>query len=398
MDQQVDVLIVGGGLVGLSLACALTSSRLSITVIDAGGAPEAVTGAAAERQDYSLRSGFEARVSAINPASREFLSRIDAWPAERICAFSRMSVWDGRGTAHIEFDADSISEPALGYIVENRNLLSSLRSAASGVDLRFDTEISAIESGPEGYRVQLADGEWLACRLLVGADGGNSLVRERCGIRTVGWRYGQDALVTNVMTSLLHGHTARQCFTAIGPLAFLPLETPDENLCSIVWSTDRTDELLALDEGELCRRLTLAFEGALGEVIGVDKRYSFPLRQQHALSYVRPHLALIGDAAHVIHPLAGQGVNLGFGDARALAIELAECRFSGQSPGDVSLLRRYQRSRRPFNVMVSSAMEGFRRLYGGDRPAVNWVRNTGMRIVNDSGLVKSVVMKLACGR
>lgn len=401
MEAEADVLIVGGGLVGLGLACALKPSRLAVTLVDMHDAPVPAEITLPERQGHVLHGGFEARVSAINPASKDFLGRIGAWPDDtRVCTFTSMLVWDALGTARIEFDADAIGEAALGYVVENRNLLVRLaQSALSGeVDARFGTSIVAIERTTDGYRVELAGGDSIGCKLLVGADGGNSLVRQRCGMRSFGWSYGQDALVTTVMTAESHGTMARQCFTADGPLAFLPLAGAEQNLCSIVWSSARTEELLGLDDAGLCQRLSEASEAVLGEVLAVDKRYAFPLRQQHALSYVKPNLALIGDAAHVIHPLAGQGVNLGFADARALAMALGECRFSGQSPGDIALLKRYQRSRRPFNMVMSSAMEAFRRVYGLDQPAINWARNTGMRFVDSSHLMKSVVMKLACGR
>ena len=401
MDEQVDVLIVGGGLVGLSLASALKPARLSVAVLDAHPAPQPVSASPPEHEGHQLTSGFEPRVSSINPASKAFLARVSGWPEEsRVCAFTSMSVWDARGTARIEFDAGMIGETALGYIVENRHLLSALSASviAADTDARFDSEIVSIERVSEGYKVTLAGGDTMACRLLVGADGGNSLVRKSCGIRSLQWSYGQDALVTTVLTQLPHEATARQCFTAIGPLALLPLATPGETLCSIVWSTDKTDELLSLDDETLCRRLTEASEGVLGEVVAVDKRYAFPLKQQHAVSYVAPQLALIGDAAHVIHPLAGQGVNLGFADAHALSVALGECRFSGRSPGDPDVLRQYQRARRPFNLAMSSAMEGFRRLYGIDGPAINWARNTGMKFMNNSQVLKSMVMKVASGR
>lgn len=401
MDREVDVLIVGGGLVGLAFACALKPARLSVTVLEAQAAPAPVPVQALTHDGTTLHSGFEARVSAINPASKAFLARVGGWPGDdRICAFSDMRVWDARGTAHIEFDAGMIGESALGYIVENRHMLASLKESADAgdIDTRFEAEIVSIDRDQGRYRVVLADGDTFICRLLVGADGGNSLVRKTGGIRTLRWPYGQDALVTTVLTEQPHAFTSRQCFTAIGPLAFLPLATRDQSVCSIVWSTDKTGELLELDDEALCARLTHASEQVLGKVVAVDKRYAFPLIQQHALAYIKPGLALIGDAAHVIHPLAGQGVNLGFADVHALSIDLGECRFTGTSPGDLELLRHYQRSRRPANILTASVMEGFRRLYGPDQPGINWLRNTGMRLMDGSGVVKSMVMKLACGR
>lgn len=402
MDRETDVVIVGGGLVGLSLAGALKSSRLSTLVVEAQPTPSVVMASEPARDGVHLDSGFEARVSAINPASKEFLHRLGGWPEpDRICPFTRMAVWDSRGTASIEFDADMIDEPALGYIVENRNLLAALSESARGaenVELCFGVAIGSIESTTDGYRLNLENGDTVQCRLLVGADGGNSLVRNECGVRNVKWSYGQDALVTSVQTELPHRFTARQCFTSIGSLAFLPLATPDEKICSIVWSTNRSQELLDLTDEELCERLSGASEQVLGNVVAVDKRFSFPLTQQHALRYVRPHLALIGDAAHTIHPLAGQGVNLGFADARTLATALDDCRFSGASPGDLSVLKDYQRRRQPFNLVMTAVMEGFKRLYEPGGPAINWIRNTGMKFVGGNETLKTMVMRVASGR
>lgn len=401
MAREVDVVIVGGGLVGLSLACALGPSRLETMMVEAQPAPAPVKDTPPERDGVRLSSGYEPRVSAINPASRDFLGRVGGWPGHRLSPFTSMSVRDGRGTASIAFDAGMIGEQALGYIVENRNVLATLAQTAGtsdGLDMRFGTSIESIEVCETGYRLVFAGGDTVACRLLVGADGGNSFVRKACGLRALKWSYGQDAVVTSIMTERTHGACARQWFTSEGTLAFLPLAPEEVNLCSIVYATDRAGDLLALDDAALCEKLTLASEGTLGRVLAVDKRYSFPLVQQHALSYVRPHLALIGDAAHVIHPLAGQGVNLGFADAHALSVALADCRLSGQAPGDISLLRRYQRARQPFNMMMATAMEGFRRLYGPDQPAVNWLRNAGMKFVDGNLPLKATIMKVACGR
>lgn len=402
MNREVDVLIAGGGMVGLALACALKSSQLDVALVESQAMPTPVTGDKPAIDGVHLQSGFEPRVSAINPAAKDFLTRVGGWPdAERICPMARMQVWDGRGTAHIDFEAASIDEPALGYIVENRNLLATLSATASeqeNLTLMFDTEIVSIGRVGDRHEVTLGNGDVVSARLLVGADGGNSVVRKQTGIRSIKWSYGQDAMVCAIGVENPHELTARQWFTPIGTLAFLPLPVPDQKLCSIVWSTSHTEELLGLDEQTLCERLTQTSEQALGRVVAVGKRYSFPLNQQHALRYVRPGLALIGDAAHIIHPLAGQGVNLGFADANALSIELSECRFSGSSPGDIGLLRRYQRKRQPFNLLMTTVMEAFRRGYEPNHPAINWARNAGMRFVNDSRMLKSMVMKVASGR
>jgi 2-octaprenylphenol hydroxylase len=246
-----------------------------------------------------------------------------------------------------------------------------------------------------GYEVHFVDGSKAKCTLLVGADGGNSRVRELCSLRTVRWSYQQTALVTTVETELDHDWTARQCFTNNGPLAFLPLA--DQRLCSIVWSVNHADELVGLKDQEFCELLTASIENRLGRVLGVDKRFTFPLQQQHAMQYVDEQVVLIGDAAHTIHPLAGQGANLGFADASALAQVLAGARLEGKSIGETAVLKLYQRRRQTENIVMASAMEFFKHLYDTDNPGINWIRNAGMRLVNNDDRLKSIISKLAAG-
>jgi 2-polyprenylphenol 6-hydroxylase len=398
MNEETDVLIVGAGLVGLSLAAALSTSELQVRVIDAGAAPDSADVEIKSLSDYSLNSGVSPRVSAVTPGSRKFLTRTGAWDRiapDRISAFRQMHVWDGRGTAHIEFgDSEPGSSPP-GDIVENKRIETALvetLETADKVEIEWQAKLSEVLRQEAGYGVKLDDGRRFDCSLLVGADGGNSRVRELCGIRTLGWSYDQVALVTTVETEQGHDFIARQCFTGDGPVAFLPL--PDEHLCSIVWSVGNATDLLAMSDKDFCETLSIAFESRLGDVRGTDRRYAFPLKHQHALQYVGRHLALIGDAAHAIHPLAGQGANLGFADARTLAQMLRGARLEGRSPGDLAVLEQYQRQRRAENLAMGAAMEAFNQLYGTDNPGISWLRNAGMRFVNDSGLLKSLITRL----
>lgn len=394
-----EIAIVGGGLVGLSFAAALKDAGVSVMLIDAAPLATPPERRAPSRTGHVLESGVDARVSAINPSSHDFLCRIGGWPGDDVaCAFTRMSVADARGTGHIEFDAGTAGEDALGYIVPNRAVVAALTATlqASPIELRAGTRIDRIASSPEGYELVLADGDVVRCRLLVGADGGNSIVRKACSIRSLSWKYPQEAVVTTIETARDHGSMARQWFTSEGPLAFLPL--PEANLSSIVWSSTDAGRLLQLDESALCAALTRASEGALGEVLAVDQRFSFPLRQSHAFEYVRAHLALIGDAAHTIHPLAGQGANLGIADAEVLAQVLIEADFAGESISDVAILRRYQRRRRPLNVATAALMETFARLYNTDVPALNWFRNAAFRVADSREILKSALTRAASGR
>ncbi|MFP6808355.1 MAG: UbiH/UbiF/VisC/COQ6 family ubiquinone biosynthesis hydroxylase [Pseudomonadales bacterium] len=397
MREDTDVVIVGAGLVGLSLAAALARSPLKVIIVDSRPDSEDAQQVTKSRDGFSLRSGIAARVSSISLNSSEFLRRIGAWDriaADRLTAFTAMHVWDGRGTSHVDFGGED--DKPMGHIVENfciENALVEVLKEAENIDFQWQSVLSEINHIDDGYDLVFADGREIHCVLLVGADGGNSKVRELCAMRTIRWSYRQSALVTTVETVLAHDNIARQCFTKYGPLAFLPL--PDKHLCSVVWSVKNVDELEALDDQEFCELLTSSFEGQAGGVLGVDKRLSFPLVQQHAMQYVNNHVALIGDAAHTIHPLAGQGANLGFADARCLSLLLAGTKLEGRSIGDIQLLKQYQRQRQLDNVVMASVMESFKRMYNTDNPAINWFRNTGMRFVNENASLKSIIAKLA---
>ncbi len=403
METNYDLVIIGGGLVGLSLAAALIDTRLTMLVVDARPKPKPIAepkqSADNSVEGSSMSSGIAPRVSAISRTSAEFLAKVGAWQEIQdgsLSPYAAMHVWDGSGTSHIEFGEPGGSGAPLGHIIENREIelaLTKVLDAQANVAVEWNGSLHALDLTESGYKVELADGRMTCCKLLVGADGGQSKVRELCAIRTLGWPYGQTALVTTVQTEMAHQQIARQCFTKKGPLAFLPLR--DQHLCSIVWSVEEAEPLLELTDQEFCISLENAFEGRLGHVLAVDQRFSFPLAQQHARHYVGRHMALIGDAAHTIHPLAGQGVNLGFADARCLAQVLKDARLEGKLPGDLSMLKRYQRKRQVDNVAMATAMEAFKRIYNTDNLAINWVRNTGMKIVNDNATVKAILARLA---
>ncbi|XOV86093.1 MAG: UbiH/UbiF/VisC/COQ6 family ubiquinone biosynthesis hydroxylase [Pseudomonadota bacterium] len=399
MPLQTDVLVIGGGLVGLSLAAALAPGRLSVVLADAQALPPFDANRTTTVTGASLQSGFDARVSSINPASRQFLQRIGGWPEQRIAPFTHMVVMDARGTGRLSFDATEAGSDRLGDIVENGNILQALDAAAraGGVEMRRGLAVSEVVRQPDGYRVTFEDGSTIECQLLVGADGGNSVVRAASGLRTLDWQYGQDAVVSTILTTRPHAHTARQWFTETGPLAFLPLPDNDSRLSSIVWSSSEAKALLAQDDAAFCASLTRASEGELGAVLAVDRRFSFPLRQQHAITYVAEHLALIGDAAHTIHPLAGQGANLGLADANTLARVLADIRFTDEAPGDLAVLSRYQRERRPQNLLMTGLMEFLKRIYALDDPAVGWLRNMGSRTFNRNVMLKRMLIRGASG-
>ncbi len=406
-----DVVVVGGGLVGASVALALAGTRLRIAVLDARPLPAPAAG-------YVPAERFDPRVSAITPASRRFLDTLGAWSGveqRRSCVYTDMQVWEADGTGSIHFSARDIHCESLGHIVETGVLLDALHErlhALPDIALLAPVSLEALQRLPvpapldadqSRTRVQLADGRQLDARVLVAADGGASRVRELAGFELSEWDYEHQAIVTTVHTQLPHRHTATQRFMDEGVLAFLPLQASsvgaDQHIASIVWSVvpDRAAALMALDDEAFARALEHAIEGRFGRIGQVDPRLCVPLRQRHAKQYVQEGIALVGDAAHTIHPLAGQGVNLGFADAAALAAQLREALERDDEIGSLQVLRRYQRQRIGHNLGMMWVMEGFKRLYADQALPLRWLRNAGMSGLDRSVLLKSRVMRAAMG-
>lgn len=400
-EQRFDIAIVGAGIAGSALALALSASPLRIALVEAQ--PLATDWPEPAPLEPTVDS-YGARVSALTAASASWLDALGVWPdldARGICGYRRMRVWDGIGTAAIDFDAASVEQPALGHIVENRLTQTALqlRLRRSGVQLFCPAQVDAIERAGSGVQLRLGDGRTLSAALLVGADGGRSRVREWSGLAVREWDYGHHAIVATVACERHHQHTAWQRFMPEGPLAFLPLTGGEGRYCSIVWSTlpDRAQRLLALDDTEFCRELGAAFEHRLGEVQAVSRRHSFPLRQMHAVDYIRSGLALVGDAAHTIHPLAGQGINLGLLDARVLAEELLRAQRRGLGVGDTQVLERYQRRRKGHNLLMMAAMEGFKRLFASRQPGLLMARNAGIDWLQRREAFKRPLIRAAMG-
>ena len=397
--QQFDILVVGGGMIGSALALGLSRQGWQVGLIE--GAPAASLMAPAE--PASSVDDFEPRVSAISLASQRLLEELGAWPkvqASRHCGYREMTVWDGDGTGRIHFDAAELHARNLGTIVENRNIVRALFESLSDSSVQLLDGVR-VRAWSRGQGVELEDGRRLAARLVVGADGALSRLRQWSGLATREWDYDQQAIVCTVRTSQNHRYTAWQRFSPTGPLAFLPLlnEAGDEHFCSIVWSQDTLEarRLMALATESFRKELEAAIERELGEVLAVSRRFAFPLRQRHAKDYIADGLALVGDAAHTIHPLAGQGANLGYGDVRALLEELERARALGLAPDDASVLARYQRRRKGENLAMMAAMEGFKQLFARDELPVRWLRNTGMRWLNQLAPLKNRIAAEAMG-
>lgn len=401
--QQFDLIIAGGGLVGATLACLLDGLDLRIALVEQRLPDETEL----PFQSASLR--FDPRVSAINEASRRILGEIGVWDevrAIRCCDYRDMRVWDANGTGSIHFSAAALGADSLGSIVENSIVLAALyRRLRHQENLRILAPFtgSGIESADEGGVLFISeDGARLRARLLVGADGANSAVRRMAGIGARESDYDQAALVTTVRTAKSHEHTAWQRFLDSGPLAFLPLAAAGDaefRHSSIVWSThpDDAEDLMAATDEQFRARLGQAIEFRLGEVEWADRRFRFPLRRRHADSYVKDNIVLVGDAAHTIHPLAGQGVNLGIMDVAVLAGELRDGLAGGRQLDDPMVLRRYERRRKGDNVGMMWTMEGLHRLFGAQPLALRWLRNTGLNLVDRTTPLKNILARRAIG-
>lgn len=401
-QPQFDILVVGGGMVGSALALGLSRQGWHVGLVE-GSDRKALMQVPSEATSVE---DFDPRVSAISVASQRLLEQLGVWPeiaTGRHCPYQTMTVWDGDGTGRIQFEAAELRAPALGTIIENRRIVRALFSALadSNVNLIDGVKVTGWWQDKSERGIRLENGETLKARLVVAADGAHSRLRQWVGLPTREWDYGQQAIVCTVRTTQSHRNTAWQRFSPTGPLAFLPLlpESGDEHFCSIVWSqdTEQARRLMALDEGAFKSELERAIERELGAVDMVSRRYAFPLRQRHAKEYIAAGFALVGDAAHTIHPLAGQGANLGYGDVRALLDELAGARKQGIAPDNELVLARYQRRRKGENLAMMAAMEGFKQLFGRDELTVRWLRNTGMRWLNQLGPIKNRIAAEAMG-
>ncbi|HEG4444810.1 TPA: FAD-dependent 2-octaprenylphenol hydroxylase [Aeromonas hydrophila] len=389
--QNVDVVIVGGGMVGLGLAAALKGSALKVAVVE-GQLPAS-----------ELDEAPDNRVSALSLASQHILQQVGAWrgiEARRLQPYMQMEVWEQDSFGRIAFDAASLRQPELGHIVENRVIQLALLEAildGDNIQLLSPARASSLQSGEAGSLLLLEDGRALSAKLVVAADGAHSWVRRQADIPLTSWDYGHHALVATVRCAEPHEAVARQIFTPEGPLAFLPLWQPD--LCSIVWSVPaaRAEALCQCDEEQFNRQLTTAFDGRLGlcKVEGV--RSAIPLTARYARDFARERLVLVGDAAHTIHPLAGQGVNLGLLDAAALAEQILRNQAAGKDIGQLANLRGYERWRKSEAASMLAAMEGLKRLFAGSNPLKKLVRGAGLCAFDLLTPLKQSVIRAAMG-
>ncbi|QKS28286.1 MAG: 2-octaprenylphenol hydroxylase [Accumulibacter sp.] len=381
-----DVLIVGGGLAGLSLACALRDSRLRLALV--------------EQQPPRAVQGWDARVYAISPANRRFLQEIGVWkhlPGERLRAISAMKIRGDRG-AELDFSAYETGLDELGWILESSLMTCELWETVKrqgNLSLFCPALPAAIEIGDSAASLTLGDDRRISARLLVAADGRDSWVRGKVGLRASDTHYGELGLVANFDCQTPHRGVARQWFRHDGVLAWLPLAG---DRISIVWSAPEAHarQLLDLPADALAARVAAAGDCELGELRPLTPAAAFPLRLLHVPQIIAPRVALVGDAAHGIHPLSGHGINLGFQDARALASVLAAVP-EWQDVGNPRLLRRYQRQRREETLLMQTTTHALHELFRTALPGLGMLRNAGMNLTNALPVVKNLLVRYAIG-
>jgi 2-octaprenylphenol hydroxylase len=388
VKRRHEIAVVGGGAVGAATALGFARQGFDVALLEKGGAP----------QEFSA-ADWDPRVYALSPGSVELLGTLGVWnriAAQRVSPYGRMEVWESNPAQALVFDSAELGAPELGFIVEDRLLRSALWAGlGNAVTVMTGAQVTGLQR--DGLpRLELANGDTLEAELVVAAEGAESPLREWAGIDPVGWSYDQRALVSHVETERPHGGTAYQRFLPYGPLAFLPLA---DGRSSIVWSTQaaEADELLTLDENSFREALAAALDNRLGAVGACSPRFAFPLRLLHAEQYVVPGLALVGDSAHVVHPLAGQGLNLGFADALALVDVVTAARKERKRPGALRVLQRYERRRKAQNVEMLALTDGLNRLFRLRVPGLGPLRELGMSLVSRSGPVKQALARRAMG-
>jgi len=390
MIQSYDLAIIGGGIVGLTLAASLADSHLSIALIE---------GTTAKKLDDAVIG----RVSAISFASQTLFEKLGIWPLlnkQRITPYDTMKVWDQDSAAKIEFNAKQVAHEQLGYIVENEQIEHALLQSVekqSNVTFYCPDQLTNLAVGEGENWLTLESNESLTTKLVVAADGANSWIRDKADIPLVSWDYDHHAIVATIKTELPHQQCARQIFTPQGPLAFLPLF--EQNLCSIVWSVppEKAEFLMALSNSEFNKQLTRAFDNRLGACEVNSARQSFPLTMRYARDFAKHRIALIGDAAHTIHPLAGQGLNLGLLDALSLAQTLIANNEMDKDIGMYPHLRQFERWRKSEALQMIASMEVLKRVFEGNNPVQKGLRDFALNITDKFTPLKTQFVKQAMG-
>jgi 2-polyprenylphenol 6-hydroxylase len=388
--KKYDVVIVGAGIVGLSTAIGLTGRGLHIALIDNKAPPTEL-------------SQLDNRTTAITATSKQLLTQVGVWQCiaeDKISAYYDMHVWDAVNNAAIDFSCTEVGAENLGYILENKIIEQSLWERVKQLDeitLYTPNKPIALEVKTTHAELTLETQETLSAALIVGADGSYSWVREQCDLTGHIADYGQVAIVANCHTKESHHQTAWQRFLPTGPLAFLPLV--DSHISSIVWSTTPAegDELMHLPPAEFNQRLTAAFDSRLGAVEITSQRHIFPLKRHYAKDFVAHRVALVGDAAHSVHPLAGQGVNLGLQDATELIDTIIKATLKQRDIGALDTLRKYARARKSDTLILLTGVELLNRLFSQNNAWVAHIRGAGLRLTDKLPWVKRRMIYYALG-
>ena len=391
MKNCFDIIVVGGGIVGAMAACILARENINVALLDAKR-PER------DWPDGSINN----RVSALTLASQNMLQAVDVWPdmvKRGVSPYTQMRIWDAAAQGELHFDNGHTAFNQLGHIVQNRVIVAALwekLDSLSSATCIFPAKVTALQKSSNGRRLILDDGRQLDAQLVIAADGGASLLRSLAGITVTGRPYRQQGLIATVTTEKSHQATAWQRFLPEGPLAFLPLHNGQ---CSIVWSlaTETANQYLQLPEAEFLQKLQVASAGILGQMLAVSDRAVFPLHFQYADSYIADSIALIGDAAHTMHPLAGQGANAGLLDAAAISQLIVEARQQGRPISSHRILRKYERWRKGDNQALLWSLDGLNKIFRDSRQPLVQLRSTGMNLINGSGFLKNYINFYAMG-
>ena len=391
MDSEIT--IVGAGIVGSSLACLLSKQGIKVTLIDRGS-PLSIP----------KSSKLPDRTLALNLSSIDLFKEMNIWNElnKQSTPFTRMFVWDSKGSSPLEFLAEEIKKKELGYVISNNTILKSLNKYIQDspeITLRQQTELSGINVNEKEVSISFLGGEKINSELIVGADGINSTLRKKAKIKTRTWSYDQRAFVAELKTEKFHDYTAWQIFTPKGPIALLPFDLIEGSNISLVWSAeiDYAEKLQKLTKKEFVKELEEKTEQILGKIDLKTEIRSFPLNQLHAKNYFSERIALVGDSAHSFHPLAGQGLNIGLSDVTSLSDVLIKARRRGVDIGSKRTLKDYERSRKIPNLTMTAMMELFKEGFATSDPWVKLARNFAFNVTTKSSALKKRVIKEAAG-